>query len=301
MLRRVIRADIELVMDLQPEPAPIVADPVQIERALMNLVFNARDALPEGGRVMISTRSVLRGAAGSESLYVTLEVEDNGCGMTAETRAQVFEPFFTTKPAGEGTGLGLASVDGMARQSGGLVELQSEVGKGTRVRVLLPQAAAPAAEVPDPPSPVAPELIAGTETILLVEDDPRLRSLLYEVLTGAGYQVLEGANGVEAVTLAADHSLHIDLLLTDLVMPGLGGMEVAHRLQEQRPGLRLLFMSGYSDEAAPEISGTLDHSFLQKPFEPSTLTSRVRELLDHPADPSGIVGALLCASRERQG
>jgi PAS domain S-box-containing protein len=280
MLRRVIRADIELVVDLQPHPAQVTADPVQIERALMNLVLNARDALPNGGRVVISTQSLLRGAAGCETSYVALQVADNGCGMDAETRAHVFEPFFTTKPAGEGTGLGLASVDGMARQSGGLVELYSEVGQGTRVCVLLPETAVPAGEPSPPDEKETPPLATGSETVLLVEDEPRLRSLLYEVLSRSGYQVYEAANGLDAVRLAADSSMHLDLLLTDLVMPGLGGLELALRLQAQRPGLRVLFMSGYSAEAPSINTGKLGENFLQKPFEPSTLTTRVREVLD---------------------
>jgi len=280
MLRRVIRADVELQMDLQPGAAEITADPVQIERALMNLVLNARDALPDGGQVVISTQSLVRGAAGCEASYVVLQVADNGCGMDAETRSHVFEPFFTTKPAGEGTGLGLASVDGMARQSGGLVELYSEVGRGTRVRVLLPQSPVPAADLMAPHQKGAPSLATGTETVLLVEDEPRLRSLLYEVLSRSGYQVFEAANGVEALRLAADSSLHLDLLLTDLVMPGLGGLETAHRLQDQRPGLRVLFMSGYSDGSPSVSTADLGEALLHKPFEPSTLTTRVREILD---------------------
>jgi CheY-like chemotaxis protein len=286
MLRRVIRADIELVLDLLPETALVTADPVQIERALMNLVFNARDALPQGGRVVISTQTLLRGKSGSETRYVVLQVEDDGCGMDAETRAHVFEPFFTTKPAGEGTGLGLASVVGMARQGGGSVELHSEVGTGTRVRVLLPQAAIPAGEAVAPHEKGTVSLVPGTETVLLVEDEPRLRALLSEVLTRAGYRVLEASNGLEAVCLAADLSFHLDLLLTDLVMPGLGGQDLALRLQGQRAGLRVLFMSGYSDGATSLSASGVGENFLAKPFEPSTLTTCVREILDRPAPSS---------------
>jgi PAS domain S-box-containing protein len=292
MLRRVVRADIELTLKLQTAPAQVLADPVQIERALMNLVLNARDALPRGGQVSIVTRTVLESedgdCSGQEAAFILLQVEDNGCGMDTETQAQVFQPFFTTKPPGEGTGLGLASVETIARQSGGKVHVESEIGCGTRIGILLPRVAPELEASPGPAQAGAGSLVYGTETVLVVEDEPRLRSLLFEVLRRSGYQVLEAANGIEAIRVAGSATGPIDLLLTDLVMPGLGGLELARRLQKQRPELQVLYMSGYPEDEGGCGAGTLGEDYLQKPFEPSTLTSRIRAALDRrPAAPAG--------------
>src|SRR5438128_2412903 len=255
-------------------------------RVLVNLAVNARDAMPQGGRLAIETGNVEvdgtqspPGATVPAGRYVLLQVSDNGVGMDALVQAHVFEPFFTTKPRGKGTGLGLATVYGIVRQSGGHITVESTVGQGAMFRIYLPRVEAPL----DPtsrPTPVAAPA-AGTETILVAEDERLVRVLAQKVLERAGYRVLVGAGGADALALAERHDGPIHLLLTDVVMPEMNGRELARRLTAVRPGVRVLYMSGYADEAVAQ-HGVLDPgtAFLQKPFTPEALAKKVRGVLD---------------------
>jgi two-component system cell cycle sensor histidine kinase/response regulator CckA len=291
MMRRLIGEDIELQADLAPDLGRTRADPGQIEQVLMNLVVNARDAMPRGGRVRLETvnaemdEAYVRDHLGARpGRYVTLAVCDTGFGMDAETQKHIFEPFFTTKEKGKGTGLGLATVYGIVKQSEGYIWVDSAPGAGTTVRVYLPRVEAePEAE--EPRRPVVPEQAParGTETVLLVEDEEMVRRMTREVLEGAGYRVLEAASGFEALRLSSGHGGRLDLLLTDVVMPGMSGRELAERLAPVRPGMKVLYMSGHTDDAifhhGVAQAGT---GFLQKPFTPETLERRIRELLGQP-------------------
>jgi two-component system, cell cycle sensor histidine kinase and response regulator CckA len=273
------------------EPAaglwPVKADPGQLEQVVMNLVVNARDAMPQGGILNISTANVQVSAAQAARLpaltagpYVVLTIRDNGCGMDQETQAQIFEPFFTTKEPGKGTGLGLATVYGVVKQSGGYIWVDSEPGRGAAFHIYLPPAegAAEAGSVPDP----APSgILVGAETILLVEDEEPLRRLAAEVLTGRGYVVLPAASGAEALRAAQTHQGAIDLLLTDVIMPGMSGRVLADRLSVTQPQLRVLFMSGYTDDAIAH-HGVLEEGarMIGKPFTVDALSVAVRQALD---------------------
>ncbi len=289
MLGRLLGADVRLEVAVDRAVGWIEADAGQVEQVVVNLCVNARDAMPEGGRLRLATAEVtladgapeLRGAP-SAGRYVALEVEDAGCGMPPEVLARVFEPFFTTKERGRGTGLGLATVWGIVEGAGGCVTVTSEVGRGTTFRVLFPRAA-PGAAGDAHPGPPAPRPAAG-EAVLLVEDDPALRALLEEVLAEGGYAVLPAGDGAEALAAAARAPAPIALLLTDLVMPGMSGAELAARLTRDHPGLRVLFASGYGRDLL-EAEGALrpEHWFLQKPFTPLELLRQVREALDAPA------------------
>lgn len=288
LLRRMIREDIELEFIAGPEPAWIHADPVRVQQVVMNLVVNARDALPRGGRIRVETGRVEAGGSREEGASpgpcVRLAVSDNGVGMDAETQAHIFEPFFTTKPKRKGTGLGLSTVYGIVRQSGGFIRVASEKGKGTTVEIFFPRAegentlAAPEIE----PQPAA----AGRETVLLAEDEAAMRTLAARVLRDGGYRVLEAADGMEALQLARVHAGEIQLVITDVVMPGMGGHTLVERLGELRPGIRALFISGYDDDAISR-QGVLEPgvAFLQKPFAPRQLVRKARAVLD--ADASG--------------
>ncbi|PYP73268.1 MAG: hybrid sensor histidine kinase/response regulator [Gemmatimonadetes bacterium] len=286
MLRRLIGEDVDLVSALARDLGAVRADAAQIEQALVNLAVNARDAMPAGGGLTIETENVelAEGSAPTHGevppgRYVMLRVTDTGTGMDAETQAHVFEPFFTTKPHGKGTGLGLATVYGIARQSGGHVTVESAPGQGTTFRIYLPRVDEAAEPVGGPRSVTAP--VEGTETVLLVEDEHLVRSLARKVLEQAGYTVLVAAGGREALQMAALYDGPIHLLLTDVVMPEMNGRELMHRLTPVRPGLRVLYISGYSDEAVAR-QGVLDPgtAFMQKPFTPEALARKVREVLD---------------------
>ena len=286
MLRRLIGEDVELVSALAPDRGAVRADAGQIEQALVNLAINARDAMPSGGRLTIETANAeipeAEGRPYGEvppGRYVTLRVTDTGHGMDAETQAHIFEPFFTTKPHGKGTGLGLATVYGIARQSGGHVTVDSAPGKGSTFRIYLPRVDEPLEAAGVPPAVVAP--VEGTETVLLAEDEQLVRSLARKVLEQAGYTVLVAAGGPEALQVAALYDGPIHLLLTDVVMPEMSGRELMHRLTLVRPSLRVLYMTGYSDEAVAR-HGLLDPGtgFMQKPFTPEALARKVREVLD---------------------
>ncbi len=287
MLQRLIREDIHL----QTRPAsglwPVWVDPGQIEQVIVNLVVNARDAMPDGGQVTIATENVQLAAQNvvlngtlSPGDYVLLAVTDTGRGMSAEVRRQAFEPFFTTKAPGQGTGLGLATCYGIIKQHHGAIAIDSEVGQDTRVRIYLPRA-----QATNEATILLPEAEAswrGGETVLLVEDDPAVRTLTAKMLRAQGYEVLDVENGTAALALidsSADPA--IDLLLTDLVMPRLGGLELIEQLQQRRPAVRVLLMSGHIDSPVL-MNGLTEHgiAWLQKPFTTSTLLSKVRAVLD---------------------
>ncbi len=286
MLRRLIGEDVALETRFDPAVDRIRADRSQLERAIVNLVLNARDAMPEGGRVTLATANeelaietaTTETPARGPGRYVMLAVTDTGVGMDADVQAHLFEPFYTTKERGKGTGLGLATVYGMVRQSGGHVTVESAPGKGSTFRVYLPAVQA-AVEV-TPSHGVAP-LHRGSETILLVEDDPSVRSVARRVLTRFGYTVIEAVDGASALQQAREHVGRIHLLLTDIIMPGMNGRRVAEEVGFVRPDLKLLFMSGYTDDAIVH-HGVVDAGipFLQKPFTVDELAGKVREVLD---------------------
>jgi two-component system, cell cycle sensor histidine kinase and response regulator CckA len=281
MLRRVIGEDIELTTSLGPDVSAVRADRSQLEQVLMNLVVNARDATSGGGAIVIETKAVtidtppphLELKPGS---YVTLTVSDNGRGMSDETKTRLFEPFFTTKPRGQGTGLGLATVYGIVMQTGGAIHVDSEPGKGSSFTVYLPTENGVAHPVDRPVEPQRPK---GTATVLLVEDERAVRELVRIILERAGYSVVEAANADEAETLFSAMG-SLDLLLTDVVMPGRSGFELFKRLHAKLPSLRVLFISGYTDYAA--FDSTIiepDLAFLEKPFSAEGLIAKVREVL----------------------
>jgi signal transduction histidine kinase/CheY-like chemotaxis protein len=287
ILRRLIGEHIEIVIVSTDDAGRVMADPGQIEQVIVNLVVNARDAMPEGGTLTIETTTHTVPDAGRRGLdrnvppgeYVTLSIRDTGCGMDPATMARIFEPFFTTKEPGKGTGLGLSTVHGIVHQSGGHLALDSAVGRGTTFTIYLPR-------VPDQVGSAAgrsqshPELVGGSGTVLLVEDDEDLRRLTSELLHESGYTVVEAADPLEALTVSDRPGLVIDLLLTDMVMPAMRGPELAARLAETRPGLAVLFMSGYTDETVGSTRpGDPARAFLQKPFTPHDLTRAVRGAL----------------------
>jgi two-component system, cell cycle sensor histidine kinase and response regulator CckA len=281
MLRRVIGEDVDLVIVARPGIARVYADPGQIEQVMLNLAVNARDAMPEGGRLTIETAQVdlgqehARRHPGIESgPHVMLAVTDTGVGMDAAVRERIFEPFFTTKEVGKGTGLGLSTVYGIVQQSGGTVWVYSEPGHGSTFKIYLPSVNEPAA--PPPPQEAAPR--RGTETVLVCEDEPDLRELAREVLEEYGYKVLEAGNGAEALERAAGHADQIHLLLTDVVMPRMNGSELAARLTRERP-LKVLYMSGYTETSMMRGDDS-DAPFLPKPFSPIVLARTVRAVLD---------------------
>jgi CheY-like chemotaxis protein len=285
MLKRLIGEDIDLVTVLGESLWPIMADPGQLEQVLLNLAVNARDAMPEGGVVTIETTNVKMDTAAAQAHfplkpgpYVLLTFSDTGIGMDAETQARIFEPFFTTKETGKGTGLGLATVYGIVKQSGGYIWVYSDVGKGTTFKIYLPRTEV---ELDDSdPGRSRVESQRGTETLLLVEDDDSVRELVRNVLRENGYRVLEASRGEEALELSELFAGRIDLLVTDVVMPGMNGRELARRLVNFRPQIKVLYISGYADNAV-WYPGGLDAggAFLQKPFSPEALARKVREAL----------------------
>ncbi len=286
MLQRLIGEDIDLLMGLAADLGKVKADPNQIEQILLNLSINARDAMPRGGRLTIETSNVDLSQEYSRDhvsvppgRYVMLAVSDNGCGMDAGTQAHIFEPFFTTKEVGKGTGLGLATVYGIVKQSEGTIWLYSEVGRGTAFKIYLPCAEAPVKEVDGEADDF--ESLQGTETVLLVEDEAVVREMATEILRDSGYHVLEAKHGHEAMILGRQHSGVIHLMLTDVVMPQMSGRELAEQLTPLRRDMKVLYMSGYTDDAIVH-HGVLDEgtAFIGKPFTPSALTRKVREVLD---------------------
>jgi two-component system, cell cycle sensor histidine kinase and response regulator CckA len=285
MLRRLIGEDVELSFHPGRDVGTILVDPTQVEQVLVNLVVNARDAMPGGGRVRIETSVVeldeeacRSRAEAHPGRFVRLEVRDNGPGIAAEVIGHVFEPFFTTKAFGRGTGLGLSTVYGIVRQSDGFIELESGQGEGACFHIHFPEIEAAAQRAP---APVSPALRPGHEHILLVEDERIVRDLAKRVLAGLGYEVTAAASGNDALAALADPALHVDLLLTDVIMPSMSGRELYERLSRERPGLPVIYMSGYTDHIiAPH--GVLDPGthFIQKPFTLETLAGAVRSVLD---------------------
>jgi hypothetical protein len=289
MLHRVIGEHIDLRLTLGATVGHVKADPAQLEQVVLNLVVNARDAMPDGGvlrlsvdRVELGPAVVRRSPGAHDGPHVRLTVADTGCGMTAETRAHLFEPFFTTKERGRGTGLGLSTVYGIVRQHGGHIEVESEPGHGSAFTIYLPAVHGVSPESGAAPAP--PRRPGGAATILLVEDDDDVRSLARDVLASAGYDVLDAGSGVEALRRAGEHPGRIRLLVTDVVMPEMGGPELFRRLGATRPDLRVLYMSGYTGDALT-THGRLDPTatLLQKPFATDVLVQRVQESLEAPS------------------
>ncbi len=294
MLRRLIGEDILFATVLHPHVGNVRADPGKLEQVIVNLAVNARDAMPDGGRLTIETRNVeLDEAYAAEhpsvapGRYVLLSVSDTGIGIDEETRAHIFEPFFTTKARGKGTGLGLATVYGIVNQTGGHIWPCSEPGRGTTMRVYLPRIDVPADPI-ERPEVVAPQALRGGETILLVEDEEPVRSVTRQLLERNGYTVFEAPDGPSALGLVGGENgvVQFDLLLTDVVMPGMSGRELADHLRVNRPDLTVLFMSGYTDDAVVR-HGMLEPglAYLEKPFRPPALLRKVRDALDRRSAP----------------
>jgi hypothetical protein len=286
LLRRLIGEDIDLLTVLEPALGKIKADPGQIGQVLMNLSVNARDAMPGGGKLIIETSNIYvdekyakHHVSVEPGWYVMLVVSDTGCGMDEATQNRIFEPFFTTKEVGRGTGLGLSTAYGIVKQSGGNIWVYSEVGRGTTFKIYLPRTDS-VAENPQANSD-QDESPSGTETVLLVEDEEMVREMAHEILRMSGYQVLESTHGSEALTVCEQHEGPIHLMLTDVVMPQMSGRELAERLVPMRPEMRVLYMSGYTDDAIVH-HGVLEDgvAFIEKPFTPNALARKVRVALD---------------------
>jgi two-component system cell cycle sensor histidine kinase/response regulator CckA len=286
MLRRLIGEDVELATVAGPALGNVLLDPGQMEQVIMNLVVNARDAMPEGGKLTIETADVVLGDrdAAAHGIkaghHVMLSVTDTGMGMDAATQARMFEPFFTTKEVGKGTGLGLATVFGIVQQSAGAIWARSELGKGTTFTICFPLVvpAGGDVEVKTPSRPPERRTLRGYETILVVEDEERVRILACAILRRYGYQVLEAQSGGDALIVCEQHKAPIDLLLSDVVMPRVSGPQLAERLRATRPEMKVLFMSGYADDAQLQ-HGVNASEVMQKPIRPETLTRKVREVL----------------------
>jgi PAS domain S-box-containing protein len=285
-LRRVIGEDIDFSTNLEPEVGMVKADPSQLEQVIMNLAVNARDAMPEGGKLTIETKNVFleqRDVDDQLSVkpgkYTVLSVSDTGAGMESETQKRIFEPFFTTKEQGKGTGLGLSMVYGIVKQSGGSIRVYSEAGRGTTFKIYLPLVEESGRR--DQPVASLPDVPRGTETVLVVEDEDIVRELVREVLEVEGYSVVSARRGKDALKLCVEHPEAISLLVTDVVMPEMSGRELAERLTEIRPEVRVLFISGYTDDSVIR-HGVLEAgtAFLQKPFTPNELARKVRGVLD---------------------
>jgi PAS domain S-box-containing protein len=283
MLRRLIGERIELTVSMQPEPGTIQVDPNQLGQVIMNLALNARDAMAGGGRLIIRSErahfddtDLSRHSEIPPGDYIVISVGDTGTGMDAETKKQIFEPFFTTKEVGKGTGLGLATTYGIVKQSGGYIWVYSEPGQGTTFRIYFPDVTETKQGVREEPVKIA---LAAPQShqILFVEDEPMLRRLTRRVLVEAGFQVLEAANAAQALEFADRPEVDLDLLLTDVVMPGMSGVELADKLRRRLPGLRVLLMSGYAEEIV--LAEESQYAFVAKPFTPQTLLDAVLDAL----------------------
>jgi len=280
LIPRLIGEDVELVLHTSPDLGTIRADASQIEQIIMNLAVNARDAMPKGGKLLIETSNEDLDSAYKTAhpvvkpgRYVLLAVSDTGIGMDAETQAHIFEPFFTTKEQGKGTGLGLSTVYGVVKQSGGFIWAYSELGKGATFKIYLPRVDAAVEDAAQ--APAASQVMRGTETVLLAEDEQDVREVAREFLESAGYKVILAANGAEALVRAEEHHGAIDLLVTDMVMPGMSGHELARRLQQEETGLGVIYMSGYSEQAAAEATkSAASAAILTKPFSRAAMASR---------------------------
>jgi len=290
ILRPLIGEDIDLLIGPAPDLGKVKADPNQLEQVLMNLAVNARDSMPKGGKLTIETDNVYvdeayasRHFSVTPGHYVVLAITDTGCGMNEATQSRIFEPFFTTKEVGKGTGLGLSTVYGIVKQSGGYVWVYSEVGRGTTFKIYLPRVDSPSEELKLRPAEV--ELRAGTETVLLVEDEETVRDMTREILQESGYQVLEARHGQEALRIAGQYPGAIHLMLSDVVMPQMSGRELAEQLTPLRKDMKVLYMSGYTDDAIVH-HGVLEAgvAFIEKPFTPNGLARKVRETLNAAAN-----------------
>jgi CheY-like chemotaxis protein len=286
LLRRLIGEDVELIARPAPDLGLVKVDPGQFEQILINLAVNARDAMPDGGKLTIETRNVLLGADDTRQYpevipgpHVLLAISDTGVGMNEVTRAHIFEPFFTTKERGKGTGLGLATCYGIVKQAGGHIWISSEPERGATFKIFLPRIEAEATPFASRAATVLPS--RGDETILLVEDEPLVRNLAVQALRAHGYTVLVAGSGGAALAVARAHSGTIDLLVTDVVMPQMSGTQVAQQLSASRPGVKVLYISGYTENTAVHRD-VLEQgiAFLAKPFTPSVLAHKVREVLD---------------------
>jgi len=294
MLKSVLGEDVRLITTIDRHIAPVRADRGQIEQVLLNLVINARDAMPRGGTLKIALSNVSVGAAPHDvqrsavpDHYVCLSVTDTGHGMDRATAARIFEPFFTTKEAGHGTGLGLAIVYEIVTDAGGMVDVDTELGRGTTFRVYLPQLGeGEAVEVPSVDAELTAIAARGSETVLVAEDDRRLGTLIGKTLRDAGYTVLQAAHGEEALDIARTHRAPIDLLITDVVMPGMSGCALFERVTSLRHETRVLYMSGYADEAVVRYGLQATAPFIRKPFSMDSLMSKMREALGTEADPA---------------
>ncbi len=300
LLRRIIGEDVDLSTDLRPGTARVLADSGQIEQVLMNLVVNARDAMPVGGTIGIAVGEVVVAAGGhpfglAPGRYATLVVDDSGTGMSAETRAHVFEPFFTTKEVGKGTGLGLSTAYGFVKQSGGLITVDSQLGKGSTFTVFLPttDAEQPASEAPPSASPLASA--PSTETVLLVDDDPAVRSVTARMLEARGYVVIAASDGPEALAKARRHAGQIHVLLTDVVMPRMRGPELAERFLVDRPGTPVVYMSGYAEGHDSDGGSEALLSVVQKPFTAEQVATALRQALHEPDGPPDLGPAVSLA------
>lgn len=288
LLRRLIGEEIRFEARLAGDLGRVLADPGQVEQVIMNLVVNARDAMPGGGRLSITTADIELGEEYTSRFsdpvkpgpYVLLTVRDTGIGMTPEVRARIFEPFFTTKEQGQGTGLGLSTVFGIVKQSGGYIWVESTVGAGTTIKLYLPRVAAAAGVTEPEPEGAGGGAAGNAETVLVVEDEDAVRSLICRVLRKQGFAVLEAANGAAALWQLDSHAERVDLIITDMVMPGMSGTELAERVRRTRPEVPFLFISGYTEDELVR-RGVADGRLilLDKPFSPSALTRRVREML----------------------
>ncbi len=283
LCRRLLGEDVEFVCRTVDSPARVRANPGHIEQVVMNLVVNARDAMPKGGRLTLETSNVvLTDTSGLGALpiapgpYVRISVSDTGTGMDRGTQARIFEPFFSTKERGKGTGLGLSTVFGIVQQGEGTIEVASELGTGTTFHIYLPQVGAP---VDVPLRTIPPPTLRGNEAILLVEDDDGVRGVARTILRRYGYPVIEARSAEEAVSLFESHP-EVRVVLSDIVMPRMSGPELSLRLRTRRPGVRVLFMSGYTDDALTRYPLKAGEPFLQKPFTPESLASKLREVLD---------------------
>jgi len=287
MLRRLIGEDIELVLTLDPGLRRVKLDPGQLEQAILNLVVNARDAMPQGGRIEIATRNLLLketfvcadGTSISPGRYARLDVSDTGCGMEPSVKEKIFEPFFTTKDETRGTGLGLSTVYGLVKQSNGCVYVHSEPGRGSAFQLFFPTM-----ETESPVLEKKPERsgrVAGEGTILVVEDEESVRRLILSTLKQAGYETLSAGNGTDALEVAARHEGRIHLVLSDVVMPHMSGRALTERLRQFCPDFKVLYMSGYNEETIQNcgIAGP-DGNVLQKPFTPDALVRKIREILE---------------------
>jgi two-component system cell cycle sensor histidine kinase/response regulator CckA len=290
MLRRLIGEDVELQLDLAVESLPIQADRTQLDQVLINLAVNARDAMTDGGKLTIRTANVSeaesRGLGHPELLpgeYVLIEVRDTGCGMTPEVMRKIFEPFFSTKEIGRGTGLGLSTVYGIVKQTGGYIFADSDAGNGTTMHVYLPRLVETAVEAEQPPierRPEKPKDLTGRGTVLLVEDEDAVRSFAARALGQRGYNVLQATTGVEALEIFAGHQGEVDLVVSDVVMPEMDGPTLFEKLRRQRPDLKVIFISGYAEDAFRQhLAENEDFMFLQKPFDLKELAAAVKAAL----------------------